>query len=46
MMKNHQHQHKGKSHTLEKFQDASISVEDEITVLVDTSGIEASSVCA
>ncbi len=28
MMKNHQHQHKGKPHTQEKFQGTAISVED------------------
>jgi hypothetical protein len=32
-MKNHQHQHKGKPHTQEKFQDAAISVEDAILIL-------------
>jgi hypothetical protein len=30
MMKNRQHQHKGKPHTQEKFQDAAISVKEGI----------------
>ncbi len=44
MMKT-RHQHKDMRHTEEKFQGAAISVEDAITISVDTSEIETSCVC-
>jgi hypothetical protein len=43
MMKICQHQHKGKPHTQEKYQDAATSMEDAITVQ-HTSGVETSCV--
>ncbi len=40
MMKNYQHQHKGKPHTQEKSQDAVTSMEDAIADTMRPSGIE------
>ncbi len=42
MIKVYQHQHKSKPYKQEKFKGAEISVEDAITILVDTSEIETS----
>jgi hypothetical protein len=43
-MQNHQHQHKGKSHTQDESQDAATSTEDAITNTVYTRRIETSGV--
>jgi hypothetical protein len=40
MMKNYQHQHKGKPHTQEKSQDAATSMEDAIADTVHPNGFE------
>ncbi len=46
MIKNHQHQHKGKPHAQEKSQDPATSIEDAITNTEQTCEIKTSCQCS